>query len=139
MLTDTRRRHITWHVTTRHIFLTVLSSEMAHITHVTLYFWYIYLHIYIHIYYIYTYIYIHIYIYIIFKKISVTCVTCTILLKSMQKHSVTWYVTCRVTCVTCWFLDVKVFFGEKSTCNLESHKFLSQVLASARPIIVYCY
>ena len=70
---------------------------------------------------------------------SVTCVTCIILLKNMQKHSVVWGVTCRVTCVTCWFLDVKVFSGEKSTWNLESHKFLSQVLASVRPVTVYCY
>ena len=59
------------HVTS---FLTVLSSEMGHITHIMLY--------------LFKYIYI-IYIYYFLKNISVTCVMCTTVPKNMQKHSVT--------------------------------------------------
>ena len=32
----------------------------------------------------------------------------------MQKHSVTGGVTCRVTCVTYGYLDLKRIFGEKA-------------------------
>ena len=79
--------------------------------------------------------YIYIYIYYCLRNISVMCVTYTVLLKNIQDVRC---VTC-VTCVTCRVLDVKIFFGEKSTWNLESHKVLSQVLASVRPVTVYCY
>ena len=75
----------------------------------------------------------------VYKKSKLTCVRCTILLKLIQKHSVKWGVTCGVTRVTWGFSHVKVFFGEKSTSNLESHKFLSQVLVSVRPSTAYCY
>ena len=86
----------TSHNTSQHVtsFLTVLSSEMGHVTHVTLYFLK--------------------YIYIYFSKnISVTCVTCTILLKNMQKHIVTWGVTYRDTCDVLNFRCKDIFCRKK--------------------------
>ena len=140
MLSDTRRnnitchaRHTTHHNMSQHVtsFLTVLSSKIGHVTRVTLYFSK----------YIYIYIYIYIYMYYFLRNMSATCVTCNILLENMQKHkNILWREVWRVvTCVTCRILDVKVSFREKRTWNLESHKLLSQVLASVRPVTVYCY
>ena len=60
------------------------SNEMGQVTHVTLY-----------------------------KKSKLTCVTCTILLKDIQKHSVKWGVTCRVTRLTWRFSHVRVFWRKK--------------------------
>ena len=48
-----------------------------------------------------------------------TCVMCTVSIKNTQKHGVTWGVTFRVTCVTCWFLNLQVFFEKKLTLLLK--------------------
>ena len=127
MLTDTRRNKITSHTRHRTRHSTSILFKSTFKWNRTRYFFIIYTYIYMLLIYIY-----YIYIYIYLKNKSVTYVTCTILLRNMQTHSVTWGVTCR-------FLDVKVFFWEKSTWNLESHKLLSQVLVSVRPVTAYCY
>ena len=63
-----------------------------------------------------------------------SCVTCTISLKIRKKKCDR---RCDVSCYRCNVLifRCKGIFGEKTTSNLESHKFLSQVLASVRPVI----
>ena len=79
MLTDTRRNN----ETCRTSFLIVLSSEMEHVT---------------------LYFLIYIYIYYFLKNISVTCVSCTILLKDLQKHG------CDVRCdLSCYMCDMLTF------------------------------
>ena len=71
------------------------------------------------------------------KNISVTCVTCTILLKSTICKNM-WH-ECDVLCDVCDLLIFRckgIFFGGERTWNLESHKFQSQVLASVRPVTI---